>query len=106
MTELLEKEEIEDNSRLSQSSSYQRSGEKGGALFSPREVNNILKLLLQEALHQLDNPVMDLTQRTVNDSLEMCNVDHNLTFLKGAVCNAFNSLLMLILVNELDSRRR
>lgn len=51
-------------------------------------------------METLDDQVMNISQRTVIDALETCKVDHNKAFIKGALRNAPNSLLISILKNE------
>lgn len=94
MTELLEKERIEYDSRHSRSSLQQRSRTRGDVVIPHREVYKNVEVILQETINILDDQVVHFAERKVVDALETCIMDHNKAFMKRALRSTFKSILM------------
>lgn len=87
---------LSSNSRSKSSSRVSRGDDE----VSRQHVYKIAEALLQDAMEKLDDRIIDLAQKTVIDALETCDVDHNETFIKEALCSALNSLLPSILEDD------
>lgn len=62
-------------------------------------VENDLEKLLQEAIEELDDRVINITERTVVNALEACDMDQNYAFLRGTLRSVLNRLLIFFLDN-------
>lgn len=63
------------------------------------DIQNIVNKMLCDDLDKMDDHIIDVSEQTVINALEMCDVDYNKAFVKGAILSALNILLLSIMEN-------
>lgn len=70
----------------------------------PRQVYNIVKVPLQEALSKMDELMISIGEKRVINALETCDANHKKAFFNGALFSALNILLWSILKDDFRIR--